>query len=1422
MARPHASPHVIRLPDVPYAHPLVRWFTLLAVLAGLLATGVTTAAAAERNFSLRYSSNVNGQITMAANTIMRCPTDTVDPLMNSGCTGAQAGTSSRNNNSFDMRWLDVDSDPSTFTSSSADLSVPAGARVLFAGLYWTGLNRKGEALSGANGFKAVPQDPPNASAIGTVKIKGPGASAYTSVTAAGADVNTASIAVGGGYGAFADVTTILTAAGAGTYTVADVQTGTGGNAFAGWSLVVAYSDPDQPLRNLSVFDGLKVVGGTQQLDIPLSGFKTPSSGSVNTTVGVVAAEGDAGAVGDYLTVNDRLLTDAVHPSNNTENSTIANRGSFVTTKNPNWRNNLGYDSSLFSADGFLPNGSNTAVFRAKTSGDTYAPQAITFATEMFSPNVTLTKTSPTGQDFPGATKTYTITATNSGSANATDVIVSDPMPPGFTRTAGPTVTSGTGTAAWDAANNRAVVYAGTGSSSGVGGTLTPTAPNNSVTFTVTGTLGLALPLGSVITNTATLDFVALDLGLPISVVADDDTTIRYPDPGIAKSLVSSSGTQFTFQMLVTNEGTLGTSGTVQVDDTLPAGATLVGSPSGTGWSCGSAGSPVTVSCTRSNTLAPGDAYPPITFTANYPSGTAVDNTAQLANGAGGEPNDADSPARLNNASTVTAGMSPEAELQLNKSALTGTISLGTLGGFRMEVRNVGPATATGATLVDTLPAGLTYASYTATQGTCTTAAGTGGTTVVSCALGTIAANGTATVTIRARPTSALLGQTVTNTATASSDITSIPATDTATLTIRPGADLALTKAVSAATVGTSGSVTYTLTVVNNGPAAASNVRAVDRLPDAVDVASMGAGNIVASDSGACTTPGTGVTTLTCSWGSVPNGATRTVTITAPIKAGSAFALAPQMRQAVNKANVYAATDDPDASDNADDATTIVTDAADLQVNAAGPGSIAAGATGEVSFITVNNGPSTATASQLVVTIPADLTPISAPAGCSIAGQVVTCALGDLANGVSVTTAIGVRAAAGLSAIAAEASADVTTTTPDYDPLNNSDVAPFVMGPVADLVITKTADVATVNAGGTMNWTLTIANGGPDASNGSVVTDTLPAGLTPTSVSSSVPDACTIAGQVVTCRAGEIVPNAGYQALIVTSVSEDYAGATITNTATLTPGAEGDPNAANNTASASITVNPGATGADLAVTKTASAAQVKPGGALGYTVVVANVGGSVSTQGTLTDTLPPGVTPTTATINGQPCAISGRKVTCQVGFLPVDSSATVSIAATVGKDRAGATLVNTATATTGSENDPNATNNTGTARTKVTVPKGTRARLAITTRVGPAVVNRGASVLVSSTVRTVSRYPANTVRICISIPRGLAYRSSTGTRRGSSVCWTRAQLRPGAPVTVRYRATARTAGTVQVVGTAVAGNAARVSDRSSLRVPGVTG
>ena len=54
-----------------------------------------------------------------------------------GAANARAGVGTKlNNNDFSMVFVDVDSDRSTFNSSRADLALPAGGSVLFAGLYW--------------------------------------------------------------------------------------------------------------------------------------------------------------------------------------------------------------------------------------------------------------------------------------------------------------------------------------------------------------------------------------------------------------------------------------------------------------------------------------------------------------------------------------------------------------------------------------------------------------------------------------------------------------------------------------------------------------------------------------------------------------------------------------------------------------------------------------------------------------------------------------------------------------------------------------------------------------------------------------------------------------------------------------------------------------------------------------------------------------------------------------------------------------------------------------------------------------------------------------------------------------------------------------------------------------------------------------
>jgi aldose sugar dehydrogenase len=120
---------------------------------------------------------------------------------------------------------------------------------------------------------------------------------------------------------------------------------------------------------------------------------------------------------------------------------------------------------------------------------------------------------------------------------------------------------------------------------------------------------------------------------------------------------------------------------------------------------------------------------------------------------------ATSGALMHTAQVVLQVVSPASiDLSVSKSASPNPGEVGTNLTYRITVTNNGPAQATIVTLTDTVPAGVTLVSASATQGTpCT------GSTTVNCALGTLAKDATATVSIIVTPSGQ--GQ-VSNTATA--------------------------------------------------------------------------------------------------------------------------------------------------------------------------------------------------------------------------------------------------------------------------------------------------------------------------------------------------------------------------------------------------------------------------------------------------------------------------------------------------------------------------------------------------------------------------------------------------------------------------------------------------------------------------------
>jgi uncharacterized repeat protein (TIGR01451 family) len=129
----------------------------------------------------------------------------------------------------------------------------------------------------------------------------------------------------------------------------------------------------------------------------------------------------------------------------------------------------------------------------------------------------------------------------------------------------------------------------------------------------------------------------------------------------------------TYTLVVTNLGTGTGSGTVTVTNILPAGltATAIGGP---GWTANLG----TLTCTRSDALAGGAAYPPITLTVNVDSNApaSVTNVAIVSGGGDIVPanNAASDPTTINPATTPTAITGAASAVGTSAATLNGTVN----------------------------------------------------------------------------------------------------------------------------------------------------------------------------------------------------------------------------------------------------------------------------------------------------------------------------------------------------------------------------------------------------------------------------------------------------------------------------------------------------------------------------------------------------------------------------------------------------------------------------------------------------------------------------------------------------------------------------------------------------------------------------
>jgi uncharacterized repeat protein (TIGR01451 family)/uncharacterized delta-60 repeat protein len=118
---------------------------------------------------------------------------------------------------------------------------------------------------------------------------------------------------------------------------------------------------------------------------------------------------------------------------------------------------------------------------------------------------------------------------------------------------------------------------------------------------------------------------------------------------------------------------------------------------------------------------------------------------------------------------------------------------------------------------------------------------------------------------------------------------------------------------------------------------------------------------------------------------------------------------------------------------------------------------------------------------------------------------------------------------------------------------------------ANLQIAQSAVPEPVAPGGTLTYTLTVSNSGPDAAADVVVSDTLPDGVAFTNCSATVGGTCVGSGNARTITFDSLASGVSSTITLTTTVTAG-AGATITNTASVTASVT-DPDGTNNSATA---------------------------------------------------------------------------------------------------------------------------------------------------------------------------------------------------------------------------------------------------------------
>ncbi|MGB9838598.1 MAG: DUF11 domain-containing protein [Methanothermobacter sp.] len=402
-----------------------------------------------------------------------------------------------------------------------------------------------------------------------------------------------------------------------------------------------------------------------------------------------------------------------------------------------------------------------------------------------------------------------------------------------------------------------------------------------------------------------------------------------------------------------------------------------------------------------------------------------------------------------------------ADIAVQKTVLLTPINNGQSTNFTVTVTNNGPNDATGVTVEDILPAGLSLISATPSKGTFA-----GGVWTV----GNLANGASATLMLEVLANAAGIFTNYVNASADQSDPVISNNNATALLNVNPSADISVTKTVSNSSPNFGDQITFYVTVRNNGPDNATGVTLTEKPPEGLVYVS----HVISQ--GVCYP-------LACIWivGDLAAGSSATLNFTMLVNTTG---------DVVNRVLAVGEEFDPYPENNTAEVTVNIPPAAYLVIDKVANATVV-NSTDTVRFTVsvMNMGPDTAVGVVVTDLLPAGLEYLSYSATQGTYDNLTGVWLvGSLVKGAVAALDIVARVAVSNTTLINVADVTADTYNPNPDTSANATVT---VNPRAELTINKTVDRRAVRVGQNVRFTITVTNNGPDTALNTMVTDRLP-------------------------------------------------------------------------------------------------------------------------------------------------------------------------------------------------------------------------------------------------------------------------------------------------------------------------------------------